>query len=107
MASNFAFTPMGQCYTVVVGATSATATITLAGPAITTGNYLPGGVRIANLGTVAAFVQFGAGTPTVAVTTGMPIFANTIETFQLKGQNKLVHTSVGTCTLYIQPGEGL
>lgn len=110
MASNFAFVPQGICYNVTATAGTASVTITVAGPAITTGQMPATGMRLANLGTAVVFVQFGVpGTaaPTVAVSTGMPIFANTIETFQFKGQNAMAFTSVGTTTLYVQPGEGL
>lgn len=110
MASNFAFVPQGA--TTTITATAGTATVTISGgPGITTGTYPPNGARIACIGTVAVFVQFGVGTatsgPTVALATGMPILANTIETFQFKGQNAMAFTSVGTATMYITPGEGL
>lgn len=75
----------------------------------TGGQYIPSGFRIANVGTVAVFIQFGpAGQEsTVALGTGMPLFPNTVETFCTKGQNAMAHISAGTATLYVTPGEGL
>ena len=108
MAGNFAFYPVG--ITTNITATTGTSTVTVTAnpsPSITTGNYQPNGMRLANLGTVAVFVQFGVTAPTVAVGTGMPIFGNTVETFQFRGQNAFAFTSAGTTTLYITPGEGL
>ena len=108
MASNFAFVPMGL--TSNVTATAGTSTVTLSmNPSISTSSskYYPDGVRLANPGTVAVFVQFAPATATVGLSTGMPLFGNTVETFQLKGQLSMAFTSVGTATVYITLGEGL
>ena len=107
MASNFAFVPQGVTTNVTAVVATNTITLTGTGPSITTGTFLPDGVRLANPGTAVAFVQFGVTAPTVAVGTGMPIFGNTVETFQLKGQKAMAFISVGTVTLYLTQGEGL
>ena len=107
MASNFAFCPFGVTSNVTATTALATVTVTGSGPSLTAGKFLPDGMRLANLGTVAVFIQLGVTAPTVALTTGIPVFGNTVETFQFKGQNAIAFTSAGTTTLYITPGEGL
>ena len=107
MASNFAFVPQGLSTSVTAVAATNTITLTGTGPSITTGTFLPDGVRIANPGTSIVFIQFGVTAPTVGAATGMQIFGNTVETFQLKGQKALAYYSPTTSTLSITQGEGL
>ncbi len=107
MASNFAFSPYGLTFPATVTAGTATLTLTSGGPSLTTGQFIPDGMRIANIGTAGAFIQLGVTAPTVALATGMPILPNTVEVFQLKGQVAMAFTSAGTTTLFITRGEGV
>src|SRR5512146_136949 len=114
MASNFAFRPYGLSQMVTVIATAGTVSLNLVKfggvtQSVTAGNYPPATIRVANLGTVAAFIQLGASADTVTVSTssGMPVLAQTVETFRLAGQTTLAHISTGTSTLAITTGEGL
>jgi hypothetical protein len=109
MASNFAFAPMSQTSVFTVTPTPITATFWLAGITLTSGNMAPSGIRIGNVGTVVAFIQFGVPNQAITVSVGisMPSFPNTVETFATKGQNAIGMVSSGTATVYITPGEGL
>ena len=116
MASNFSFCPMGVTSLITVSVTAATATFWLVGGpggtrtlALASGSYAPTGFRIANVGTVACFIQFGAPNDTIsiALTNAIPVFQNTVESFAVKGHNCIAYMSSGTCTLYITPGEGI
>lgn len=116
MAANFPFIPMGLTAPITVGASLSTATVWISkyGGAtgtvtVAAGNYAPAGFRVANVGTVPAWITFSTpGQPnTAAVGTSMPVFPNTVETFCIRGQNSVAHISEGTVTLFITPGEGL
>lgn len=117
MSSRFSFSPMGLSRMVTVGASASTVTfdiVALGGTTATlaTGNaFCPRALRMVNLGTVNAFVQFGPSAPTVSLTTGMVLtpssnyFAE--EIFTLNGQNAAAFISAGTTTINVTPGEGL
>lgn len=107
MASNYVFQPMGASFPVTVVPTPTTTSVTLT--AITSGSYPASGVRIANIGPVMGFVQFGVSGAAVSanVTTGMAILAQSVETFSCRNQWVISCASAGTTTFNITPGEGL
>lgn len=119
MASTYAFQPYGlsQAVTVIATATTVSFTITRLGgatAAVTNGNLYANGIRLINVGTVAASVQFGpppsattGGTATASLTTGMWLPANAVEKFSIRGTPIAVFISAGTCTVYATLGEGM
>ena len=119
MASNFAFQPFGLSQHITVGganpATVSFAVVGLGGVTASVAGanrYQASGVRIANIGTAAVFLQFGpppAATVTVGTNTGMEMFANSVETFSIRGLPIMAATcaSTGTVTLCATLGEGL
>lgn len=118
MSSNFSFAPMGLSQQVTVVATAGTVTfsiVQLGGATATlssTGTpFRPKAVRVINLGTVPAFIQFGVTAPTVSLATGMAVTAAANyygeDIFVLNGAAAMAHISAGTTTLNITPGEGL
>lgn len=118
MASNFAFQAFGMSQTVTVGgAAPATVSLTIRQIgvtntlALTSGNYPPGGVRIANEGTASVFINFAAASAnaTVSPTIGMRMLANSVETFRVSGTQFMVAVCADTftVTLSVTPGEGI
>lgn len=80
---------------------------------VTTGTYtfsasaLPyGAVRISNLGTAVAFVQFVAAgsTTTVGVTNAQPVLATASVILNSGGNPAIAYVSPGTTTIFITPG---
>jgi len=65
-------------------------------------------IRLYNAGSVAVFVEFGDGTVTAAVATGMPIAPGSVEAFRVNPAqtNVAAITASGTATLYATPGAG-
>jgi hypothetical protein len=118
MASNFAFTPMGlsSAYTVGGGApvtvslvcqsVGATGTVALTG-----GNYIPAGIRLANNGTASLFIQFGSSATGLSVspTIGMQMLSNSVETFRLLSRPFMALTCASTFTVTVGStlGEGM
>lgn len=79
---------------------------------VSSGNYIPSGVRIVNEGTASVYLQFYAttgATASVSATFGMKMLGNTVETFNLRGCPVITAQcgSTFTVTLTATPGEGL
>src|SRR5438046_1786691 len=100
MASNFSFFPMSLTTRITAGPTSATGTFWLVNYAggsstlaITGGSYPPNGFRIVNFSPNVAYLTFcpSGQTASVAVTTGMPLLPQTVETFRVAGQNVIAY----------------
>ena len=118
MASQYAFSPMGLSQVATVGG-AAPVTLSLsivtvgqtATLAVTSGKYLPPGIRIVNNGTASLFVQFAetAAKISVSPTIGMQMLSNSVETFSLGGRAFLALgcASTFTVTAGITLGEGM
>ena len=110
MASNFSFQPFGLSQMVTVTAGTATVSLTLVSPgnvtaSLTSGGYVPTGIRIVNLGAAVPFLQFGNSTVTVGPSTGMALLGSSRETFKIAGFTHMAHCNA-TTTLCITLGEG-
>ncbi len=110
MSSAFAFRPAGLSAAVTVGG-AAPVTVSLSvlpvGTTVTTslasGNFIPNGIRIANVGTASLFVQFGpsAGSVSVSTTNGMQMLSNTVESFTNGGLPFMALTCASTFTVTV------
>lgn len=118
MASNFAFTPQGLARSVTVGgAAPVTVSFTIQRQAdtstiaLSSGAYAATGLRLVNAGTAAVFIQMGPSVTGLSATPSisMMMLNNTVETFNIRGQNCIAFAcaSTFTVTLNAQPGEGL
>lgn len=93
------FSPSGAA-TATIAATAASASATLDG--------LCSVVRVVNLGPNKAFIRFGTGATTAALT-DMPIAANSTEVFTKGSQTTVaaICAATETANLYFTNGEGL
>lgn len=97
------FRPIGDTASLAAATTSARVARVIGGFAND-----PGNIRIANTGSVVAFVEFGDSTITSTATAGMPILPNTVEVFEIRQNETHVAaiTASGSTTLYLTTGEG-
>ena len=117
MASNFAFYPQGPSAAFTVGPSTITFTLSLplsggtSTFSVAAGIYSVQGMRVANMGTVHCWIMTGpkdTSSPTLSASNGMPVLANTVETFRALGMPRVQMTCLsGTTTMWITPGEGL
>jgi len=102
MPSIDVFTPVGA--TVVLAVTTASASVAR------TSIGLPGGaiLRIANIGTTVAFVEFGTSSVTASLSTSFPVLPGTVESFGINPQATHVAaiTAGGSTTLHLTTGLG-
>ena len=110
MASNFSFHPFGLSQLVTVTAGTATVSLSLVSPgnvtaSLTSGGFIPSGIRILNLTAATPVVQFGNATVTIGPATGMYLGSLARETFDIRGYTHMAHSGAAA-TLAITLGEG-
>jgi hypothetical protein len=88
--------------TVNVAVTAASQALAITRPGVGTQS-----VRIANIGTQTIFIVFGISTATATVAAGMPMLANTAETFTIENEVTTVAVIAGNTgsTMYVTTGE--
>jgi len=70
----------------------------------------PTSIRVAVMGSVAAWINFttSASTTTVAISAGIYLASGSVNVFRLGGQNRMqMITSVGTSSINVTLGEGM
>jgi hypothetical protein len=100
-----AFRPSVQNGTVNIAVTASNQVLTLGSP-------VPQGtqaLRVANIGTQTVFIELGTSAAVAAVTTSMPLLANTTEVFTIKNDITSIAVIAGNTgsTIYVTAGEGL
>lgn len=94
------FGPVGN--TVNLAVTGTTGSI-----AVTRGGFGTQSIRVFNTGTQTVFIKIGDSSVTAVLTTSMPIFAGSVETFLIKAdQTHVAAIAAGAgSTIYITTGE--
>lgn len=95
------FRPVGATVTRAVTTTSANVARTAFGF-----SNEPCRIRVANVGSVVAFVEFGGNAVAATVAASIPILPNTVEIFEIRGDETHVAaiTASSTATVYLTTG---